>query len=94
MFLTEFNQMLGTLLPSVSPTTLTLTELPREPGALKEALERAIVSGNLCQTPLTAVHLPSEFLPQMGILFNEISLEDSGSADVVRLFFEPGEAGV
>ncbi|HEV2574387.1 hypothetical protein [Methylocella sp. CPCC 101449] len=89
MSIPEFEQMLHAVLPSTGKTSLTLTEVPRHEGELLVLLEKAVLSGERANTPLTEIHLSKEFYPDMDGEFGDIPVVDSGDADIIRLFFEP-----
>ena len=88
MSMPEFEQMLHAVLPSMGKTSLTLTEFPCREGELIELLEKAVLSGNRSKTRLTEIHLPMQMYPDMAATFDQVPVVDSGSADVIRLFFE------
>ena len=89
MLMPDFDRMLSVMLPSAQPTSLTLTEAPSQASQMTAILEHAIRSGNQRSTRLTRIQLPMGRFPDMGASFWHVPVEDSGKADVVRLFFEP-----
>ena len=89
MQLPEFERMLAYVLPSAQPTSLTLTETPQRGDLLQALLRRAKISGDERRTPLTRIEVPFSRFPDMGALFGGVPVVDTGSAEVVRLFFAP-----
>jgi hypothetical protein len=89
MLFPEFEKMLDVVLPSAHPTSLTLTEVPLQYGQLTDLLEKAIRTGDESRTRLTGIHVPLRLFPDMTTSFRQVPVVDSGSADVVRLFFAP-----
>jgi hypothetical protein len=89
MLLPEFQRMLDVVLPCAQPMSLTLTELPLQSGHLAELLEKAVNSGNRNRTRLTGIQVPLRLFPGLAGSFDEVPVMDSGTADVVRLFFTP-----
>jgi hypothetical protein len=87
----EFERMLDAMLPATARTALILTEVPKLQGQLEDFLEQAIVGGRERQAALTEIHLPRHRFPQLGFLFQDVPVEDSGVDGVLRLFFQPTE---
>jgi hypothetical protein len=89
MLNSEFDRMLGAMLTSDQPTSITLTELPSAADDLTRLLESAIARGNLLRNRLTRIHLPMRCFPDMGASFWHVPVEDTGKAYIMRLFFQP-----
>lgn len=74
--------------PLANNTVLTVTEVPEREEELLKLLERAMLRGFDNRARLTEIHLPMERFPFMDSKFWHVPIEDCGTAQVLRFFFE------
>jgi hypothetical protein len=84
----NFEQVFDKAFPLANNTMLTVTEVPRRVEELLKLLERAMLRGFDNKARLTEIHLPMELFPYMDSKFWHVPIEDCGSANVLRFFFE------
>ena len=84
----EFERMLAAMLEGEGSASVTLTEAPGQESVMRQLLDAAVLSGRRRGRVLSRVELPSLRFPGMGDSYSQFAVADSGSADVVRLFFD------
>lgn len=88
MVMLEFERMLDVMLQGAHSASVTLTEAPKQAGALDRLLDAAIASGRQRGRGLTRVELPIGDYPRIGERYAHVTLMDSGATDVVRMYFD------